>query len=159
MMNVFEEARALQGTMKMVNMTQEELAQRLGVSQSYVANKLRLLRLPTDVQNEIVARGLSERHARALLRLCETELLHDVLVRVAEDGLTVSETEALVDAVLQPHGNCPLHTLSERLSYILGVYGRMLSSAKITRTTEEENGKVKITFLIEPSASAPTICI
>lgn len=149
-MNMFDEARALEGTMKMVGLTQEELAQRLGVSQSYVANKLRLLRLPTDIQNEIVARSLSERHARTLLRLCETELLHDVLMRVAEDGLTVSETEQLVDAVMQTQSNAPLHTLSEQLSHILAVYSRMLYAAKITRTTEEEDGRVRLTFLIEP---------
>ena len=148
-MTYFDEARALLGTMNMVNMTQDELARRLGVSQSYVANKLRLLRLPVEIQERIVEHKLSERHARALLRLTDTPMLPDVLRRVAEDGLTVSETEALVDAILTEEDASPLHTISEQLSHILGVYGRMLKSARITRTTEEDEGRVKITFLIE----------
>ena len=153
-MTFFDEARALWGTMKMVSMTQEELARRLGVSQSYVANKLRLLRLPIEIQDEIVERGLSERHARALLRLGETDTLRGVLVRVAEDELTVSETEELVDAILSAKSTPSTDALSERLSRILSVYTRMFSSAKITRITEETANALKMTFVIEP----PTVC-
>ena len=153
-MTFFDEARALLGTMKMVNMTQEELARRLGVSQSYVANKLRLLRLPTAIQEAIVERGLSERHARALLRLEDSTTLPEVLTRVAEDGLTVSETEDLVDAILRARDTTSTDTLSERLSRILSVYTRMLSAAKITRITEESASTLKMTFVIE----APSAC-
>ena len=96
-MNMFEEARSLSGMMKMCKITQSEMAKRLGVSQSYVANKLRLLKFDEKMQKEIAESGISERHARALLRLGEENARKDALRTVIERSLTVGETEALVD--------------------------------------------------------------
>lgn len=95
-----EEARAIAGLMESTGMTQQEAARRLGKSQPAVANKLRLLRLPGWVQ-EIVEEGqLSERHARALLRLEQEEDLRRVLEQVRRRNLTVEQTEALIDDCL-----------------------------------------------------------
>ena len=96
-MNIFEEARSLRGTMQMCDMTQGELAKKLGVSQSYVANKLRLLKLPEKMQEDICAAGLSERHARALLRLDDENVRNRAFLKICSDRLSVAETEALVD--------------------------------------------------------------
>ena len=96
-MNIFEEANALLGTMNMCNMTQGELAKKLGVSQSYVANKLRLLKLPQKMQKDILDAGLSERHARALLRLEDENIQNRAFMKICADKLNVAETEALVD--------------------------------------------------------------
>lgn len=96
-MNIFEEARALRGTMNMCNMTQGELAKKLGVSQSYVANKLRLLKLSDRMQSDILKAGLSERHARALLRLEDENTQSRAFMKICSDKLSVAETEALVD--------------------------------------------------------------
>ena len=97
-MDIFEEATAILGTMKLCRLTQAEMADRLGVSQSYVANKLRLLKLDEETRAQILTSGLTERHARALLRL-GTEERHRALARICEDRLNVAETEALVDCI------------------------------------------------------------
>ena len=101
-LSCMEEARAIAALLEATGMTQQEAARRLGKSQPAVANKLRLLRLPGWVQ-EIVEEGqLSERHARALLRLEKEEDYRRVLAAVRERHLTVEQTEALVDACLEP---------------------------------------------------------
>jgi len=96
-MNMFDEARSMHGMIQMCKMTQSELAQKLGVSQSYVANKLRLLKFGEEMQKKITDSAISERHARTLLRLEEEELMSSALSTVIERRLNVQETEALVD--------------------------------------------------------------
>lgn len=96
-MDMFDEARAMSGTLKLCNITQKELAERMGVSQSYVANKLRLLTLSTYMEKLIVKHGVSERHARALLKLESEEDRLEILEKVIARDLTVRECEALVD--------------------------------------------------------------
>ncbi len=95
-MSMFDEARSLQVMMKMRGLAQGEVAKMLGTSQSYVANKLRLLGLDEELQRKIVSAGLTERHARTLLRLDE-ELRPEALDKICERRLTVRESEALVD--------------------------------------------------------------
>jgi len=87
----------MSGTMELCKITQKELAERMGVSQSYVANKLRLLSLSTNIQRLILKHGISERHARTLLRLESENDRLDVLEKVISRELTVRECEALVD--------------------------------------------------------------
>ncbi len=96
-----EEARAYVELMQLNEMTQQALAQQLGKSQSFVANKLRLLKLSTPVQEAIMAGDLTERHGRALLKADDYQqqlLLHEILT----DSLTVKETQAAVDAMVNP---------------------------------------------------------
>ena len=80
----------------MMGKTQAEVARGLGVSQSYVANKLRLLGFSAEEESAIVGGGLTERHARALLRL-SGERRAEALEKTVERALTVRECEALVD--------------------------------------------------------------
>ena len=96
-MNMFEEAKSLTVMLKMRNLSQNELSKMLGVSKSYVANKLRLLGLGEDMQTQIITAGLTERHARALLRLNDSEQRQRALDTICERGLSVAESEALVD--------------------------------------------------------------
>ena len=95
-MNMFDEARAMSGTLLLCKITQRELAKRLGVSQSYIANKLRLLSFSPEMQKRIVEGGVSERHARAILSLEESDR-HELIERVISQSLTVRECEALVE--------------------------------------------------------------
>ena len=99
-MNMFDEARALYGMIRMRHMTQSEVAEKLGVSQSYVANKLRLLRFSARMQEEIASAAVSERHARALLRLPDEESRRAALAKIAEGRMTVAQSELLVDRML-----------------------------------------------------------
>ena len=96
-MNMFDEARALRGTLEMCGITQGEMARRLGVSQSYIANKLRLLNHCENMQKKILDSGISERHARALLRLRDEGVREAALDRVCREKMNVAECEALVD--------------------------------------------------------------
>ncbi len=100
-MNMFDEALSISGMMKMRGFTQSQMAKTLGVSQSYVANKLRLLRHTDAHKKRILELGLSERHARALLRL-EDEGVRDIaLEKIGERGFNVAESEALIDVLYQ----------------------------------------------------------
>ena len=101
-LNFVEEATALAKLIETYHLSQEEAARRIGKSQSAVANKLRLLRLPPDVLTLLRERGCTERHARALLRLEEPELQRMAARHVAEQGLTVARTEEYVEALLHP---------------------------------------------------------
>lgn len=95
-LSVIEEAKAYKQLIKMHELTQEALAQRLGKSQSTVANRIRLLTLPEIVQQALVERQLTERHARALMRLKETEMIETFFHKVIENDLNVRETEAMI---------------------------------------------------------------
>lgn len=101
-LDFWEEALALRRLIDDFHLSQEEAARRIGKSQSSVANKLRLLRLPPQVLSLLREGGCSERHARALLRLEEPELQRMAARHVAEQGLTVARTEEYVEALLHP---------------------------------------------------------
>jgi ParB family transcriptional regulator, chromosome partitioning protein len=100
-LNYIEEAVGYTNLMKTFNITQEILAQRLGKSQSTIANKIRLLKLGDDVQNKLLQNGLAERHARALLRLDSEEKQLKMLREITERGLTVSQAEKRIDRIQQ----------------------------------------------------------
>jgi ParB family chromosome partitioning protein len=96
-----EEASAIDELRSRFGYSQEQTASLLGLSQSAVANKLRLLRLPDDCLATIRDAGLSERHARELLRLPENKLRSEVLSVMITRDLTVAESEALIDKILE----------------------------------------------------------
>ena len=100
-MNMFEEATSIFGMMKMMNLTQNEMAKKLGVSQSYVANKLRLMKHTEKHKSRILELGLSERHARALLRLEDEGTRGIALEKIGERGFNVAESEALIDLLYE----------------------------------------------------------
>jgi len=96
----FEEAEAYRAWMEEHGLAQEELAARLMRSPSAVANKLRLLKLPGTVREELQRAGLSERHARALLRLSGEERQLAAARQAAADRLSVRQLETLVERML-----------------------------------------------------------
>ena len=100
-LDFIEEANGINQLIRMFGMSQEEAARRIGKSQSAVANKLRLLRLPQDVLEGLRQNGLTERHGRALLRLPDSESQRAALLYIIDNGLTVAATDAYIDALLQ----------------------------------------------------------
>lgn len=100
-LDFIEEANGINQLIRMFGMSQEEAARRIGKSQSAVANKLRLLRLPQDVLEGLRQNGLTERHGRALLRLPDRESQRAALLYIIDNGLTVAATDAYIDALLQ----------------------------------------------------------
>ena len=92
----FEEAQAMERLIRLYGLTQEELAVRLGLAQSTVANKLRLLRLTKEEQDIITDTGLSERHARALLRIDQPDERKEILLKAVKGKWTVTQLESYI---------------------------------------------------------------
>lgn len=99
-LHYMEEAQCYYALLNNYDLTQEALAERLGRSQSSIANKLRLLRLTDTVKDALQQAGLSERHARAILKIKEEDAQLAVVKRVTEKGLSVKDTERLVEKTL-----------------------------------------------------------
>ncbi|MBQ8267416.1 MAG: ParB/RepB/Spo0J family partition protein [Clostridia bacterium] len=100
-LNCFEEALAIQTLINDFRLTQAEVAVQLGMANSTVSNKLRLLKLSSEIQKRILSANLTERHARALLRL-SPEQRNDALDKIIAEGLNLSQTEELIENILNP---------------------------------------------------------
>ncbi len=99
-LNFIEESEGYYNLINDHNFTQQDLARKIGKSQSTIANKLRLLKLPVEIQTMLITEGLTERHGRALLKLPDDELRKLVIEKVIKNGLNVSSTENLVEEIL-----------------------------------------------------------
>lgn len=96
-LNFFEEAEGYRSLIDEFSLTQEEVAKKVGKSQSTIANKLRLLKLPDIVKENITTEFITERHARALLKLNNVDMQMEVLKEIYEKELNVRETDKLVE--------------------------------------------------------------
>lgn len=96
-LNFFDEAAAIEKLISYYGMTQEDAAIKLGKAQSTIANKLRLLRLNFTEREYILKNNLTERHARALLKLASAEERREILDRIVKYHLNVERTEQLID--------------------------------------------------------------
>lgn len=99
-LNCFEEALGFKNILISTGITQDELSKILGKSQSYISNKLRLLKLTEEQRVKIIESNLSERHARCLLSLENSEQVERVLSIIADKHLSVSDSERLVQQVI-----------------------------------------------------------
>ena len=100
-LDCWEEAQAIARLISRYGLSQEEAARRLGRAQPTVANKLRLLRLTEDVRALLRENGLTERHARALLRLQDPEVQRRAAGDMVRRGMNVAQAEAYVEKLLQ----------------------------------------------------------
>jgi len=108
-LNYIEEAEGFSQLIVKHELTQDDLARKMGKNQSTIANKLRLLKLPEKVKKALIEHDLSERHARALLlalRERSTEdaerFMLEVIEQIVEEGLTVQKTEELIEKAVSP---------------------------------------------------------
>ncbi len=99
-LNIFEQASAIASLIDMYGLTQEDVAKQLSTSQSFVANKLRILRLTIPEREKILAYGLTERHARALLRVATAEERLRIINYINSNNLNVAATEGYIDRYL-----------------------------------------------------------
>ncbi len=120
-LDFIEEANGISQLIHMFGMSQEEAARRIGKSQSAVANKLRLLRLPDDVLDALRANSLTERHGRALLRLPTADARRAALAHIIENDLNVAATEEYIETLLSaPSPEAPEEKRSEpRRTFVL----------------------------------------
>ncbi len=147
-LNPIEEAVAYGRLLDEFSLTQDELAQRLGKSQSTIANKRRLLKLAVEVRHMLGSGQLNERQARTLLRIEDADLQVEVAERVVDEDLNVRQTEELVDALLlQQHELKPIRPVRKIyikdvrifLNTIRDAIGVMKKSGFHTKVIEKED--------------------
>ena len=113
-LGMFEEARGINRLIRKYGITQEQAAIQLGKKQSTVANKLRLLRLSYDEQDWITQAGLTERHARALLKIQDEDRRKEALSHIIAENLNVKETEKYISSLLDNKKVQPLHNNTDK---------------------------------------------
>ena len=153
-LDFWEEAAALRRLIDVHHLSQEEAARRIGKSQSAVANKLRLLKLPQEALALLRDGGATERHARALLRLETAEQRVQGARRLLEQNLTVAQTEEMVDAMLSgapaPPRKRPLF-IAKDVRLFLNTITRSLDlmrSAGVNAQCDRQDSEESITLTI-----------
>ena len=109
-LTAIEEARSYQTLLEKGYMTQEELAKKMGLSQSAVSNKLRLLSLDESVQQAVIKEQISERHARSLLKIKDPEMQKVLLNKIITERLTVKQLEDEIKKIVGPTTDISLDT-------------------------------------------------
>lgn len=145
-LTAIEEAIAYQQLIDLHSLTQESLAQRLGKSQSTIANKIRLLHLSEPVKQALIERKVTERHARALLSLDQEELQVKVLEDILSKELNVKQTEARISFLKEA---AKVKSKAKRVSYSKDVrlalntirqsVDMVTSSGLVINTTEQDH--------------------
>ncbi len=100
-LSAIEEAKSYVQIMRQANLTQEQMAKKVGKSQSAIANKIRLLNLPNEIQDGVIAGKITERHARALLAVTP-EKQKTVYQKIVKEGYNVRETEDYIEKLDAP---------------------------------------------------------
>lgn len=118
-LNMFEEAAAISSLIFLYSMTQEQAAARLSVSQPYIANKLRMLRFSDEERTLILENGLTERHARTLLRLRDEGTRKSALLHIIKRKLNVSSSERYVDGLLSNMDDTSRSVCRQRQKYAI----------------------------------------
>lgn len=149
-LTALEEAEAYQNLMENLNFTQEQLAQRLGKSRPYIANQVRLLSLPKDVQQLIAEQIITPGHGRTLLSLKRNKLISQVAAKVVQQGLNVRQLEALVqqynedvsrETKEKPKKDLFLQECEDQLRDVFGT--------SVVITKGKKKGKIEIEFFSE----------
>ncbi len=102
-LSAIEEAKSYQTLLEKGYMTQEELAKKMGLSQSAISNKLRLLTLDDSVQQAVIKEQISERHARSLLKIKDHEMQKVLLNKIIKERLTVKQLEDEIKKIVGPN--------------------------------------------------------
>jgi ParB family chromosome partitioning protein len=159
-LNIFEQAQAIEALIDTYNLTQEEIARRLSNSQSFIANKLRLLRLSTSERELIIKNNLTERHARALLRVYDPTLREKLLNDIIEQGLNVGKSEELIESTISKDNNIKIRQRNgyKDIKSFYSMIDRAVDSVKssgvnIKSRRIENDDFVELTILISKSMS------
>lgn len=115
-LNYIEEAMAYKCLVDEFGLSQSDIARKVGKQQSTISNKLRILALPEDIRTALIDNKLSERHARALLRIPEDEQRKNMLKRVVDHSLNVSQSEKMIEDYLKK--NEEVRRKAEKLRFI-----------------------------------------
>jgi len=145
-----EEAAAYQLLIEKLNITQEELAKRLGKSRPHIANHIRLLSLPSKIQELITEGQISMGHGRALLGLRKKEAIPGVVEKVLKDGLNVRQLEQLIQQLNNPVPRETKKPVQEKDIFIkaqeTNLRERFGTTVHIKQTKNKDKGKIEIEF-------------
>ena len=147
-LDFMEEARGISLLMENWSMNQEQTARVLGKSQSAVANKLRLLRHSEEVVNALRQAGLTERHARALLKLEKEEEKLKAIDYIAKMGLSVARTEQYIDDLLKAEEKKPQHANVDQLLKRMSQTLSKIQNCGIPAITERRETENQIVLTI-----------
>ena len=156
-LNPFEQARGIRDVVELWGCTQAEAAKRLGIAQPTLANKLRLLQLTDEQQTFVVENGLTERHARAVLRLPESRR-DKALVYMARNNLSARAADAYVESLLEKKKQSRRIPMVRDVRIFLNTINHALkvmtdNGIPATATSKEEDGYIEYTVRI-PTSSA-----
>lgn len=151
-LNAIEEAAGLLAMTKKYDFTQEQVSQALGKSRAYIANSLRLLRLPEIIQKYIISGQLSAAHGRTLVNAGDEKKQIEICERIIADGLSVRATEKLVESV-KSKGNADRQkkrkkTGTKKSDEILVVEDelRRITGTKVNITGDGKSGKIELEY-------------
>ena len=145
-LNAIEVALALRSLSTKCNLSQEEIARKVGKNRSTISNFLRLLKLPLQIQDSIRNREISSGHARALINLPGEQQQLDLWKKIIDNQLSVRQTEALVNRMFRPESDTARQAVPEvRTTYLSGLETRLREnfSAKV-KILEKKGGKGEI---------------
>lgn len=142
-LNPIEEAEAYRKLIERFGYTQEETAQRVGKKRSTITNLLRLLKLPSSLQEDVVQGSLSEGHGRALIKLIDDPVtMNEIRDAIIKNGLSVRQTEKMIKKVCS--SSSPTHTKSNKSTKTEEEIPVSYTKALITQMTNHLNSKVTI---------------
>ena len=161
-----EEARAYKRLMETYDLNQIALAEKLGKNQSTISNKIRILNLPEDIQEVLVKNKLTERHARALLKVEDDRYRRLIIDKVVKHGFNVRQTEKLVEEYLagkeyQERQRNKIRHISYKL--YLNTFKKTFNDLDIikkgaTFSQEDEGENLKITITIPKNIEGLNMC-
>ena len=152
-LSAIEEARSYVQIMRQSKLTQEQVAKKIGKSQSAVANKIRLLNLPDEIQEGVIEGKITERHARAMLAAPDTKQ-KDVYHAVLEKGMTVRETEIYIEHLSGPkriHRRQKTKGFTRNIQIAINTVNqslKMLEKMGIQAKTETEDSDNEVRMII-----------
>lgn len=120
-LNIFEEASAIASLIELHKLTQEQIANQLSLTQAAIANKLRLLKLTEAEKSVILSNNLTERHARALLRIKNSAERIEALAHIIKNSYNVKQTEEYIDKHLNPKENTSVQSISNYQTLVLSI--------------------------------------
>ena len=145
-LSALEESESYKNLMDKMSLTQEELAKKLGKSRPYIANSLRLLKLPTEIKNKLEQGVISTAHARTLLSLKTKKAMEEVCVLVVERKMSVRELEEYVAKLLKPREVRKTKAKDIFIEEQENILKKRLGTSVTIKQGRNKKGKIEIEF-------------
>ena len=145
-LSALEESESYKNLMDKMSLTQEELAKKLGKSRPYIANSLRLLKLPTEIKNKLEQGVISTAHARTLLSLKTKKAMEEVCALVVERKMSVRELEEYVAKLLKPKEVKKVKAKDIFIEEQENILKKRLGTSVTIKQGRNKKGKIEIQF-------------